>query len=103
LETFLKDFFVGINGGLTVAGSTSDPGPFSYQLNSPTGIMVDQYGYLYILDDGNSRLQKWSPRGTFSDPLGMALNPCGNIYIADTNYHRIQSFSVWCRKFKKKI
>lgn len=70
--------------------------------------MFDQYGYLYILDDGNSRIQKWLPgstfgttviSSTFSDPLGMEFDQYGNLYVSDTNYHRIQSFSLYCRKF----
>ena len=73
--------------------------------------MFDPYGYLYVLDDGNSRIQKWSVGGTygitilaatFSDPLGMEVDQLGNLYIADGNYHRIQSFAVYCGKFIEK-
>ena len=47
--------------GVTVAGTTSDAGQWSYQLSSPTALSVDQYSYLYIMDYGNNRIQKWYP------------------------------------------
>ena len=74
--------------------------------------MFDPYGFMYILDDGNSRLQKWIPgatfgttvlSSTFSDPLGMRIDPFGNLFIADTNYHRVQSFSVYCGMFHSSL
>lgn len=102
---------LGAANGITVAGDTNGvAGPFSYQLNSPTAIMFDQYGFLYVLDNGNSRIQKWLPgatfgitilAATFSDPLGMELDPLGNLYVADTNYHRVQAFSVYCGMFNE--
>ncbi|CAF5161613.1 unnamed protein product, partial [Rotaria sp. Silwood1] len=96
----------GAANGITVAGDTSGTaGSFSYLLNSPTGVMVDQYGSIYILDSGNTRIQKWTSGATFgttvltttlSNPLGMGVSAVGNLFIADTNSHRVQSFSVYC-------
>lgn len=72
--------------GVTIAGSTSDPGPWSYQLNSPTTITMDPFGYIFILDSGNSRVQKWYPGGSFgitvlavtlSGAIGMQIDPTG--------------------------
>ncbi|CAF1082804.1 unnamed protein product [Rotaria sordida] len=97
---------LGAANGITVAGDMNgNAGSLAYQLNSPTGIIVDQHGFIYILDLGNSRIQKWAPgatfgttvlTGTFSNPYGMDINAYGNLFIADTYYHRIQSFSVYC-------
>lgn len=95
--------------GITVAGdSAGSAGPFSYQLNSPTAILFDNFGFMFILDSGNSRIQKWFPGATFgttvlaatmSAPSGMRLDLFGNLAVADTNYHRVQVFPVWCRKY----
>lgn len=99
--------FLGINGGLTVAGSTSDPGPWSYQFSNPTSITIDQFGYLYILDYSNARVQKWFPAATYGStvvsgsmnlPIGIRFNRQNNLVIADTSYHRIISYSLLCRK-----
>ena len=69
--------------------------------------MFDQYGFLYILDTANSRVQKWYPgasygttviSATFSTPLGMTFDLLNNLVIADTNYQRILSFSTYCGK-----
>lgn len=93
--------------GVTVAGSTSDAGPWSYQLNNPTAITLDPYGYLFVLDSNNARVQKWWPGATYgvtvlaatmSAPVGMQLDRTGRLYIADTGYQRILGFAVTCRK-----
>ncbi len=62
---------------------------------------------MYILDYGNSRVQKWYPgasygttvvSATMNAPTGMKFDRFGNIVIADTSYHRIISFGLTCRK-----
>ena len=92
---------------MTVAGSTSDPGPYAYQFSSPTAIAFDPYGYMYVLDTGNSRVQKWYPGGNFGitvaattmyNTYGMQIDHFGNIAIADTYNYRILSFGISCRK-----
>jgi hypothetical protein len=68
---------------------------------------MDPYDYIYILDFGNRRIQKWLPGASFgitmatstmSNPYGMSMDPLGNIYVADTSYHRIIECSLLCRK-----
>ncbi|CAF4986886.1 unnamed protein product, partial [Rotaria socialis] len=49
----------------TVAGTTSSAGPWSYQLNTPSAIMMDPYGFIYVLDTGNARVQKWYPGNSY--------------------------------------
>jgi hypothetical protein len=99
---------VGAVQGTTVAGSTSDPGQWSYQFSSPSSITFDQYGYMYVLDTGNSRVQRWLPgavygvtvaSATMSSPLGLTIDRLGNMVVVDTSYHRILSFGLMCRKF----
>lgn len=94
--------------GVTVGGTTSDAGPWSYQLSSPTAILFDPFGFMYILDYGNNRVVKWfpgAPYGTtvvsasFYNPCGMQFDRLSNLVIADTYNHRITSFGVMCRKF----
>lgn len=98
---------VGGNSGQTVAGTTGDTGPWSYQLSNPTSITIDQFGFLYILDFSNQRVQRWTQGATFgttivaapmSNPYGMDFDRVGNIYIADTSNQRVLSFSLTCRK-----
>jgi hypothetical protein len=69
--------------------------------------MFDQYGYMYILDQGNSRIQKWFPgmtygitvvSATMSGPLGMQFDLSNNIIVADTSYQRVIAFDNICRK-----
>lgn len=99
---------LGANVGVTVAGTSNDAGSWSYQLNNPTAILLDQQGWLYILDYSNSRVQKWWPGATYgttvvsspmSNPMNMKFDRSGAIVIADTYNHRIISFGLTCRKY----
>ncbi|CAF5169100.1 unnamed protein product, partial [Rotaria sp. Silwood1] len=100
----------GASQGDTVAGSTGDSGPWLYQLSSPTIITMDPYGYIYIMDYGNDRVQKWWPgaqygstvvaSSTLGNAYGLALDPIGNIIVADTTNARVVKFSLMCRKLK---
>lgn len=96
-----------MTSGVTVAGSTSNAGPWAYQFSSPTSITFDQYGYMYVLDYNNDRIQKWLPGASFGvtvaattmyNPFGMRFDRLSNIVVADTANHRILSFALICRK-----
>lgn len=100
-------FFVGASFGILVAGTPNDPGLWSYQLNNPTAIIMDQFGFLYILDYSNSRIQKWYPgasygstvvSGTMNLPIGFHFDRLGNLIVADTSNHRAISYALLCRK-----
>ena len=98
----------GFISGVTVAGSTSDAGPWSYQFNYPTGIDFDPFGYMYILDSGNSRIQRWLPgatygttviAGSFSTPYGLQFDNLGNLVVTDTLNYRVATYALTCRKY----
>ena len=59
-------------------------------LSSPTGIVQDSSGNLFIADTGNNRVVKapWTGSG-LSAPEAVAVDPSGNVYIADTGNNRI--------------
>jgi hypothetical protein len=74
---------------------------------SPSDVVFDSDGYLYVSDAGNHRVQKvnvstsevnvtWgtygSGEGEFINPTAIAIDTYDNIYVADTNNHRIQKF-----------
>lgn len=82
----------------------SGPGQFDL----PTGVAVDAEGYVYVVDYGNNRVQKftfdgqyvleWGEYGTgdgqFVTPWGnIAVAPDGTIYVPDPQNHRIQRFT----------
>ena len=98
---------LGAINGETVAGQTGLAASLAYTLNSPTSITLDQFGYIYIMDSGNNRIQRWWPgatygvtvlSGNFGNPRGIAFDPFGNLVIADQSYHRIVLSSIVCRK-----
>jgi hypothetical protein len=62
---------------------------------------------VYVADDGNTRIQKFTSAGTyqtqwgspgvgpgqFGYPVGIAVDSIGNVYVADARNNRIQKFS----------
>ena len=93
--------------------SGTEPGMFFI----PKGVAVDSAGNVYVVDAGNSRIQKFGPDGKYVDqwgslgsldgqfnftgpdeqiygvPAGIAVARSGNVYVADYGNHRIQVFT----------
>lgn len=83
---------------------TGDPNP----LNNADGIAVDSQSNLYVMDSGNTRVQKFDSDGHFITMWGgkgkndgqfdcspfcmLAVDGQGNSYITDNNNSRIQKF-----------
>ena len=72
----------------------------------PVDVVEDKKENIYVLDQGNNRIQvldrrgrfvrEWGGRGftpgQFDTPNALTIDPAGNIYVADTLNHRIQKF-----------
>jgi len=70
-------------------------------------VAVDSAGNVYLSDNINHRIQKftsegvfitkWGSNGTgdgqFNNPTGVAVDSVGNIYVVDRNNHRTQKFA----------
>ena len=77
------------------------------QFNQPSGIAVDNSGYVYVADSGNHRIQKfmgsgvlatkWGSYGNgdsqFGYPSGIAADNAGFIYVVEYSNNRIQKFT----------
>ncbi len=82
------------------------PKPGSPALKWPAGLAIDSHGFIYVVDSGNHRIQKfddgenivaaWGGRGgvqgQFYYPHDVTISADGSVYVADTNNHRIQKF-----------
>gem|GEM_PF-6922223 len=96
------------NNGVVVAGGNGQ-GNGATQLNNPTSVWVDGSGNIFVVDQGNNRVQKWaSPYTTgttvcggngygnglnqLAAPIGVALDGSGNIYVSDNSNNRILKF-----------
>ena len=87
------------------------------QLSDPQGIAVDADGYVYVVDQGNHRVQKFTPAGVllaaFPDtgpafnggafgspvnllefPLGIAVGGNGLVYVVDAAEYRVVVFQA---------
>jgi DNA-binding beta-propeller fold protein YncE len=76
------------------------------QFNNAVGVAVDAHGDIYVVDQVNHRVQKFtsdgvflvkwgslgSGDGQFKQPVGIAIGPLGDIYVGDQVNQRIQRF-----------
>ena len=101
----IQRFGAGQMNAATVAGNGA---PGTITLNYPTDIILDDDGYLFIVDRYNHRIVGSGPdgfrcvagcsgiSGSASNqlyyPQGMAFDSYGNIWVADGNNYRIQKF-----------
>ena len=77
------------------------------QFSNPWGIAVDKSGYVYVVDTGNNRIQKFTASGSFvtkwgtpgsgdsqfDEPYGIAVDNSGFIYVVDRENTRVQQFN----------
>jgi sugar lactone lactonase YvrE len=75
------------------------------QFNLPWGITVDRAGDVYVADWRNSRVQKFSPDGSYlasfgessgdgqlDRPAGVAVDSLGNLYVSDYGRDLVEVF-----------
>ena len=48
-----------LTGGVCVVGCTGTRGTGDDQINGPRDLKFDRYGNLYVIDQGNNRIQKY--------------------------------------------
>ena len=79
------------------------PGEFS----SPAGVTVDSSGLVYVADESNNRIEKFTLNGTFlitwgsagggaaqfNHPMGIASDNFGNVYVTDAGNNRVEKFN----------
>ncbi|MGE0131649.1 MAG: Ig-like domain-containing protein [Blastocatellales bacterium] len=99
-------------------GSRGDGGQaVNAELNSPSGLAIDQSGNVYIADTNNHRIRRVAPNGIISSiagagvddfggdggpatqarldtPMGLTLDKTGNLLIADAGNNRIRKLNL---------
>jgi DNA-binding beta-propeller fold protein YncE len=89
-------------------GRPGDLSPGPGQFNNPTDLAFDPQGNLYVVDQGNSRVQKFDAQdnfaqviggrgeanGQFTRPRGVAIDASGNLYVTDLSTFLIQKFDA---------
>jgi hypothetical protein len=90
--------------GLTIIGNDAQK---AIVLDCPSGIVLDDDGYLFIVDQLNNRIIELGPNGIrclvgcsgvgsasyqLNSPQSMAFDSYGNIFVTDRDNNRIQKF-----------
>jgi sugar lactone lactonase YvrE len=95
-----------VPGSYMLSWGTSGSGPG--QFNLPYGIQRSSWGFVYVCDSGNNRIQYFSDGGTrlggwgvpgvgngqFNTPAGVATDLAGNVYVTDSGNNRVQKFDL---------
>jgi DNA-binding beta-propeller fold protein YncE len=75
------------------------------QFHYTRGVAVDRSGNVYVTDQGNSRVEKFTSTGIYitqlsgsspnqlSYPSGVAVDASGNVYVTDTGNNRVEKFT----------
>lgn len=102
----IQRWTIGGSVGVTMCGGFG-LGSGLHQLNSPTSVTVDSFGYMYISDSGNHRIMQWGAgafrgnllvgsHGTlmsqFNMPYSVKLDSNNNVYVVDRGNARVQEF-----------
>ncbi|CAF5024758.1 unnamed protein product, partial [Rotaria socialis] len=101
----------GAKEGIVVAGGQGEGNALT-QLYYPYGIFVDTLGTLYVADQGNNRVMRWTQgdkkqgavivggngqgegANQLSYPKGLSFDRHGNLYVGDYGNSRAQRFSI---------
>ena len=110
--TFVRTFGFGVSNGeekfeiCTSSCTAGKAGSGNGQFKNPQGIAVDSSGNVWVVDEGNSRVEefkengeylsqfgsKGSENGKLREPAGIAISD-GDVYVADYANDRVQEFS----------
>ncbi|MCK9356722.1 MAG: dockerin type I domain-containing protein [Dehalococcoidia bacterium] len=100
-----------VYGHVLTIGTPGTLGTGDGVFNLPWGLAVDDDDNLYVADNYNHRIQKFSssgvfvtkwglpdandasPGGYFENPTEVAVDSSGNVYVADNNNYRLQKFA----------
>jgi alpha-tubulin suppressor-like RCC1 family protein/sugar lactone lactonase YvrE len=102
-------------GYAAVVGANDNTGSLA-SFSSPSGVVADGSGNLFVSDTGNHTIRRVTPAGAvttfagssgvsgstdaagalarFSGPTGLAIDGSGNIYVADTGNHTIRKIDT---------
>jgi DNA-binding beta-propeller fold protein YncE len=96
--------------GIVVAGDQGQ-GNGLRQLSNPYGLVIDQLGTVYVVDQGNNRVMRWlkgarqgnivvggngqgGQANQFMYPSDLSFDQQNNLYVVDCNNHRVQKFHI---------
>jgi len=105
---------------VTVAGR-GECGNSLSELCLPSSVLVDLNGFMYISDNGNSRILRWAPDADAGEciaacsgdegiaanqvyaPTSVAFDSSGSLYVSDRGNHRVQKFQILYETSRKSI
>ena len=97
----------GSGGPLVYSAQFGSQGSGNGQFNHPGDIAIDSSGHLFVLDQGNDRVEVFNEEGGYlrqfgsegsgagqmSGPDGLALDSKGDVWVVDTGNGRVEEFN----------
>jgi tripartite motif-containing protein 71 len=94
-------------GAPAYASAFGSVGTGTGQFNHPAGAAVDSKGAVWVVDQGNDRVQKFNASGEFQSvfgssgtgdgqfgrPTDVAVDAAGNLWVTDAGNNRVQKFN----------
>ncbi|MBM3213198.1 hypothetical protein FJZ33_13320, partial [Candidatus Poribacteria bacterium] len=86
-----------------VAAVFGEEGVSKGKFQNPGGLALDKFGYLYVVDRGNRRVQIFNPEGIFitesgqsllEDPVDIAIDNIYRAYVTDMGKGDIKVFDI---------
>jgi hypothetical protein len=103
--SFIRAIGAGYNG---VSGTPGSSGSGNGQFNLPYDVAADSSGNIWVVDQGNQRVEEFTSagnfirsigaggiytNGSFYYPVGVAVDSQNNVWVADEGNNRIQEFN----------
>ncbi len=107
-----------VPGGSYTYSSQVTGGGSGASVTLPEGVTADQFGHIWVVDTGNSRVQEFSSgglfirqfgsegteNGRFKKPTSVAVDSKEDVWVTDAGNNRVQEFSstgTYIRQFGK--